>query len=541
LHESVRASHLLLLVPSLVILAILMTHAARTLSSRRAVLFWFGALAYGVVRGAAVSWVSVTYLGGGFPYVVREPGPMLAGVSLQEVAGWVIVLYLGWWLGALFSSRLIGQVVCACLWLASASWAVESTAIAVGWWRWIVPVAAPSLTHVPFIGIVDWFFSGTDFLLPFLALTAPAMKDHPARYLSLLAFPAHFGSHMFVGRLAAWFPIPGYHLAHWLLAGGILWLAVRSRLEDRPFSFETRRADRWLPLVAVAIMLAVLAGADLLMVGRGGLLVALLPMAGIGVAATVALNGARTLPPTRWAMPGRSASWVIVCVLGLAAWRIHAAAAEREKALIDRLDHALALRDRGELESAAAELEEAGRLFPGVHVPNALLGEMRYRAGRLEEAHQLFSLATTIQPNYVDGFRYLAVIDLRQGRPKDAALRAVSGLEIEPDDPQLTYLRLRAQGAPIAPLVDRLASLGAQRSLSLASLAFEVNDPGGASALMEAGLARWPQDREFHKGSLKLALGRGDTRAAQHAAARWLAALPDDAEAIEAVRRLSPQ
>ncbi len=533
---------LLLVLPSLFILVMLMAHSARTLPRPRATVFWLCVIFYGLLRGAAVRWVSVSYLGGGFPYVIREPVMPLAGVSLQEVAGWAIVLYLGWWLGALLTSRLMGQVAWACLFLASASWAVESTAIAVGWWRWTVPVPADSLTGVPFIGIVDWFFSGTDFLLPFLSLTAPAMRKRPARYLTLLAFPGHFGAHLLVQRPAPWFPIPVYHLAHWTLLGGILWLAARAQVEDQAFMSEGRATRAWLPLVALGIMVAVLVCSDLMVVGRGGLLASLLPLAVMGTAGAFAIGVARTRPTRRMAAAhGRTASWLILCVLGLVAWGVHATAARGESALTDRLDHALALRDRGDLVTAAGELDETRRLFPGSHVPSALLGELRYRAGRLEEARWLFTLATQIQQSYADGFRYLAVIDLQSGRPEDAARRAAAGLDIEPDDPQLLYLALRARGASIAPLVDRMVSLGAQRSHSLALLAFEVDDPDGALVLMEAGLARWPEDREFHQGRVKLALARGDTAAARHAAEMWLRVLPEDAEALDFARRLKPE
>jgi hypothetical protein len=75
----------------------------------------------------------------------------------------------------------------------------------------------------------------------------------------------------------------------------------------------------------------------------------------------------------------------------------------------------------------------------------------------------------------------------------------------------------------------------------LAALAFEVDDLDGAGTLMEAGLARWPQDREFHQGRVKLALARGDREAARRAAQMWLRALPEDAEALDAVRSLNQE
>lgn len=532
-----------LALPSLVILVVLLAHSVRALPRPRAAAFWIGVASYGLARGAAVRWISASYLGGAFPYVIRDPLIQLGGVSLQEVAGWAIVLYLGWWLGARLSTRIFRQILCACLFLAAASWAVESTATAVGWWRWTVPVPATSLTGVPFIGIVDWFFSGTDFLLPFIALTAPAMRARPARYLTLLAFPGHFGAHMLVDRPAPWFPIPPHHLAHWLLLGGILWLAARCEDEDRWLASEERATWRWLPLAALGIMMAVLAASDLILVRRPRLLTALLPLAVMGVLVRFTFGAVRTRPTRGLPAParGRTAAWSMVCLLGVAAGWIHATAARREKELTRRLDHALALRDSGDLLTAASELELMRRLYPNSHVPNALLGEMRYRAGRLEEAHRLFTLATKIQQSYGDGLRYLAVIQLRLGRPEHAARHAAEGLDIEPEDPQLLYLALRARGGSIGALVDRMSSLGPRIGHALAALAFEVDDLDGAHTLLEAGLARWPADRIFHQGRVKLALARRDAEAARHAAETWLRVLPGDGEALDATRRLNPK
>ena len=57
----------------------------------------------------------------------------------------------------------------------------------------------------PAIGIVDWFFVGIDFLLPFAAITA----GWRWRYATLLFFPAHFAGHLLPGIYL--------HLVHWAL------------------------------------------------------------------------------------------------------------------------------------------------------------------------------------------------------------------------------------------------------------------------------------------------------------------------------------
>ncbi len=510
---------------------LLVLHSLRVLSRPRASVFWLGVLAYGLARGVGVRWVSTAGLGGSFPYVIREPLLVIAGVSLQEVIGWAIVLYLGWWLGAGRSARLFVQLAVACLFLAAASWGVESAAIAAGWWRWTVPVPAGSLTGVPFIGIVDWFLSGTDFLLPFLAITAPALRARPQRYLTLLAFPLHFGAHLLVQRPAPWFPIPIHHLAHWLLLGGLVWLALRSTVEDRPFQHARHESWRWVPSGALGIMLGVLGAADLMLARRPALLVSLAPLAAMTFAAALPSRDAPGTDPRAVRSRRRAVAWILVCAMGLLAFGLHAVAARRQKQLTDRIDRALALRDRGELEGAAHELRQLTSLFPDSHVPHALLGEIRYRSGALDEARRLFATATQIQQNYADGFRYLAVIDIRRGDREGAARWVAKGLEIEPQDPQLAYLGMRVRGTPPAALADRMPALGAQKAFAMAALAFEVDDLHGAGILIEAGLASWPAERAFHAGRVKLALASGDRETARRAVREWLGILPQDPEA----------
>jgi hypothetical protein len=225
----------LLTVPSLAILGLLVTHSFVTLPRSRAVAFWSSVVGYGILRGLALRWVIDHGLGASFPYTIRNPLFPVFGVPAQEIMGWAIVTYIGWWLGARFSRYLFAQIAWACLFLGTISWAVESAAVAIGWWRWSVPVTQSVFVNVPFIGIVDWLFVGIDFLLPFATLTAPELRGR-FRFVTLLAFPIHFGAHAFVGNTSEIIPIPAYHMVHWVLIAALLWLAMRSRPSICPFA-----------------------------------------------------------------------------------------------------------------------------------------------------------------------------------------------------------------------------------------------------------------------------------------------------------------
>ncbi|HKQ61049.1 MAG TPA: hypothetical protein VJS92_07145, partial [Candidatus Polarisedimenticolaceae bacterium] len=188
---------------------------------------------------------------------------------------------------------------------------------------------------------------------------------------------------------------------------------------------------------------------------------------------------------------------------------------------------ALAARDRGDLEAARRELAALAGDFPGSHVPPALLGEIDYRSERLEAARAAFDRAVQIKQDYVRGFRYLAVIDLRLGRRQSAVRWASRGLAIDADDPELLYL----SGARVEPHDPATAQ-------ALAALAFEVGDSAGAAAVLDRGLARWPEQRSFYPSRVKVALQGGDDATVRRVVAAWRQRFPHDAEALELSRRL---
>jgi tetratricopeptide (TPR) repeat protein len=495
---------LILALPSLLVLAILVWHSWRSLPRRRAAVFWMSVIVYGVLRGVAVAWVTREGLGAALPYQIRNPLLPVFGVSLQEVAGWAIVAYLAWWLGERFARqekrgpRLFLQAAWGCLFLGAISWAVEAAAIAASWWHWTVPAGSAILLRVPWIGLVDWFFVGTDFLLPFLALTAPALAGRPARFLALLLFPLHMAAHLW---------LPGLDAAHWLLLALVLWLALRSPAVDAAF------ADGLLPAAALGIVLLDVALVELFLVEQPALLAsavpaaavalqALRPAVGSGVAAG-AVVGALALPPLLLsAVPGltalalrlgRRAPWIVMAALAVLAVVTYGRTGKAEEDLKRRLDDALLARDRGDLTGAMTELSGLSRDHPESHVPLALLGEIQYRTGRLEEARASYEKAVEIKQDFVEGYRYLAVIHRQRGR-RDAAVEAAArGLAIAPGDLELRYL----QGQGIGELWPEIAAKGPAAAAALAGLAYETGDVPGAVEALDRGIARWPGDAEL--------------------------------------------
>ena len=511
---------LILAVPSLVVLALLVWHSFRSLPRRRAAAFWISVAVYGLLRGMAVAWVTREGLGASLPYEIRDPLLSVFGVSLQEIAGWAIVAYLAWWLGDRFARQLFLKVAWGCLFLGAISWAVEAAAIAAGWWHWTVPAGSEMLLRVPWIGLVDWFFVGTDFLLPFLVLTAPALAGRPARFLALLLFPLHMASHLWTDPVAQGVPLPGFHLVHWLLLGLVLWLALRSPAEDPAFS-----GPDTLPAAALGIVLLDIALVELFVVRRPELLASAVPAAavalqalrpgiGSGLAAGAVVGSLAVPPLILSAIPGfsvlvlrfgrrnRWAAPALMAALASLALVIHGRVVKAEEDLKRGLDQALLARDRGDLTGATRELSDLTREHPDTHVPLALLGEIQYRTGRLEEARASYEKAVEIKQDFVEGYRYLAVIHLQRGRRDAAAEAAARGLTVAPGDLELRYL----QGREIGEIWPEIEVKGPAAAKALAGLAYEVGDMPGAVEALDRGMARWPQDAEIRQ--LRERLGR---------------------------------
>jgi len=510
-----------------------------------------------------------------FPYVMRAPLLSLYGASIQEVAGWAIVSYLGWWLGwrlaravgaprarrgtdhptvpegpPVASPRLYVQVLWASLFLGAVSWAVEATAGAAGWWTWTVPAGATILRGVPFIGLVDWFFVGFDFLLPYLLLTSEG-RAGTARwpsFVSLAVFPLHFASHLLTGRAAEGFPVPVFHLVHWTLLGALVWLALRSDRADPGF---VREAGPWrfVPAVAALIVLGDAALVQGPLLGRFDLwpsiapaamvvLTSLMPFWGAALSLGAAALGIVVAPLLLCAAVGvtaitlraasgpkrsRGPAIALVSAVAATALAIHVHGAGREADLARRLDAALAARDRADLEGAVLALRELGRDHPESHAPLAFLGEIEYRLGRLTPARESFRGAVAIKRDFVMGHRYLAVIALSLGDMREAERAAEEGLAWAPGDLELLYVRARAQDVECSDLWRRAAAESPGAVLALASLASETGDAVAAAGALDEALGRWPDHREIHAARVRLAMAAGDALTARRLAEDWRA------------------
>lgn len=500
---------LVLALPSALLLAALVWHSVGAMERRRALLFWFSVLGYGIARALGVRAVTEA-IGASFPYEIRDPLLAIGGVSAQELAGWALVAYLAWWIGDRFSRRarhpsLFLGVAWAALFLGAVAWAIEAAAIGARWWHWTVPTASRLFLNVPAIGIVDWFFVAIDFLLPFVALTAPSLSGARWRFATLLFFPVHFAGHLLPG---VWL-----HAVHWMLVLVALGLALRTAGADRPFA----AVRAWIPQAAFALMLLDVALVDLLLVRRPELLQSVVAPAAAWLTAVhpgsaMALAFLSLMAALKWhsmlvtaalvacgslllLLQARKNVMVPLLLVAVSATLFHRATSATRADLMERLDHAINARNRGELDAALAQFDSIASDHPTSYVPLAMGAEIDYRRNALDVAHGKLARVVEMKQDFLRGYRLLAAIDLQRGRHGEGVAWARRGLGIAPDDLQLRFLA----GEDVRPALDT-----PRTAAGMAALAFEINQTAFAREIAQEALARWPDDRELQRVAMRL-------------------------------------
>ncbi|MEA2062799.1 MAG: tetratricopeptide repeat protein [Gemmatimonadota bacterium] len=251
--------HLLLMIPSVLLLALLFTHSWKYRGRAVTISFFSLSFIFGIIRGNTIYWIITGFLGGdSLPYLFVRPMVHLWNASFQECVGWTFTLYLCWTVaerilarqdkGGLSESanlryapvetrpynrtiaekiparqggdpgaavpvyRLLGL---ACLLMGTVSYAVEAVAAGVQWWVWVIPIKNPHFADVPFVGIVAWISVGVDFLVPFMLITRPEVRKK-VLWLLVFLFPAHMLTHLKVTSIAPWLPMSPNELWHWL-------------------------------------------------------------------------------------------------------------------------------------------------------------------------------------------------------------------------------------------------------------------------------------------------------------------------------------
>ncbi len=271
--------HLLLLIPSSLLLVMMFLHSWRY-RGRSATIAFFGlCFGFGLLRGNTIFWIITTFLKGDtLPYLFLRPAIRLGNASLQECIGWIFALYLCWstaeWVlgrrgqAKIGLYRLIGL---AGLMMGAVAYAVE--AAAAQWWVWVFPIKNPYFVETPFVGIVAWLSVAVDFLAVFLLIRHRAVRGRLAFALPLL-FPLHMLTHLKLDDLGPWLPYSPNELWHFAMIALLVWGIAVDGPQITPWTVAAG-ADKskgnwrkWGVHVALAGFLAVLAVVHFWVTGR---------------------------------------------------------------------------------------------------------------------------------------------------------------------------------------------------------------------------------------------------------------------------------
>lgn len=255
--------HLLLMIPSSLLLLLLFLHSWHY-RGRRVTLVFFGAcFAFGVLRGNTIYHIITNLLGGSsLPYLMVQPVVKIWQASIQECVGWIFALYLSWCVAERILTRggsdrvpLFRLIGMASLLMGAVAYAVEAAAAAVHWWVWTIPIRNPFYADVPFAGIIAWISVGVDFLGVFLILWHGGYATR-WKWLLVLIFPVHMALHVKVDNMSSWLPMNPAELWHWLMLCAIfLGIVAGGPMVKTLLGTEERGPEKTLPRYTVPVVL----------------------------------------------------------------------------------------------------------------------------------------------------------------------------------------------------------------------------------------------------------------------------------------------
>ena len=291
----------ILVLPAFCVLVGLIVHSLKFRGRRDTLYFFIAAALFGIIRGNVIWWITAVHFQGKFPYVFQNRVMGVYHDSFTADAGWIVCTYLGVFLAWRIADRIpwargrvFALVSLSCLFNVGLAYAVESTAITMGWWEWTISTKSAVLRDVPLAGIEAWFSIGIDFLLPYLLIRHVRRPGQWWPYLSLLIFPGHMLTHLSNQRVSALLPVVPYDIYYFLLFMAVLVLPFVSELRlartffpERALGRDKQGApirgikpflERSIPFFGLGVVVGVLLFCDLVLHRNPSLLVAKIPL-----------------------------------------------------------------------------------------------------------------------------------------------------------------------------------------------------------------------------------------------------------------------
>jgi len=399
--ETPVVSRLLLAIPAAGILALLLEYIRRNRGMNTAVAYAVACGGYGIVRGV---WVASISESNNAPMPYRMAGSVRIGAaSPMEIVGWMLAAALAWLAGAaivrLFGSRPGNEppyriAFTGALILATLSLAVETAAIAAGWWSWSIAPPPDVVMRVPTIALVDWAFVAFDFLLPFLLLTRPARTLDRALALSL--FPLHFASHRYLMAPFPSVPLSLFDVAHFGIPLWVFWRAV----DESPST--ARSKPEWGAFVPglAALLVAADTSLTVYLAHEPRVMIFILPLTVVGLLALI-LGQRKDASPAP-ATPSARVAWLLraaaVAVVLANLLFVQLPAIRRRDGYAKNVVEGVAKLNAGDTVGAQVLLQEAVTLRPDKAEPHLLLALSLVRLGRRDDAARELKEAVRIKP-----------------------------------------------------------------------------------------------------------------------------------------------
>lgn len=428
-------------------LVLLLGHRRANLGDSATAIFVGAAAAYAWLRSGAIGLLSAA-AHTDTPYRIVTPLVVVGGVPLQELVGWVSALALAGYLADRLLRRLgrpadaWSTALVAGFAMAAICLAVESAAVTAGWWSWSLGHPANASLRFPAIALVDWGFVAFDFLLPFELWRRRAPLGE--RIAGLLFFPLHFAGHAMMAPVSETLPLSGFDLVHVGLVAAVAAIAFAPgrRGDDSPWP--ATAAERWRArLLAGGAIIVLTTGMQLAVLQEWRQLWTGLPLAAAIIAAVTAKvpNAVRREERRRY-LP---ATWIFLALAAMGLFlRLPEALRARDfERFVGRGVAALASRDLG---AARVELSAALERRPGHPDVEWLLGWTELQIGERVAARGHLEAAVAGRPASVEAARYLALLDLLEGRRGDAAALLDRRRSRHRESADLAYLAWVANG-----------------------------------------------------------------------------------------------
>lgn len=213
----------------LIILFLIIKDSIKIYGKNKTIYFFLFGIIYSILRANFIGFIMHIKhnISPVLPYEVAFPLFKIFGTTPVEISGWLIVSYLG----LRFSTNILKgysifhQIVLSSLFIASSSFAIETTAIEGDWWRWKVILGNSIFGKVPTIGIIDWAYVAFDFLFPF-SMFFIAKSNIFLKIFSLLIFPLHMIFHFSTEIISEDFPTTFINLFHIIVPLILLFFSI---------------------------------------------------------------------------------------------------------------------------------------------------------------------------------------------------------------------------------------------------------------------------------------------------------------------------